>query len=87
VASRAGHIDVIRVLAEFGANLGAQNLSGGTASKLGRNTGFGSNRNVLKSSTPLSKAAHAGKFEAVKVLIELGASLPARDAMSEASLK
>lgn len=84
VASRAGHIDVIRVLAEFGANLDGRNLSGGTASKLDPD---GSKSGMLKSSTPLSKAARAGQFEAVKVLIELGATLPATDAAREASLK
>ena len=84
VASRGGHVEVIRVLAEFGANLDARNLSGGTASKInptGRKNG------MLKSSTPLSKAARAGEFEAVKVLIELGATLPAPDAAREASRK
>ncbi|MFK7897781.1 MAG: ankyrin repeat domain-containing protein [Myxococcota bacterium] len=88
VASRGGHVEVIRVLAEYGADLDARNLTGGSASGL---RGGADNAllqtSVLKSSTPLEKAARAGEFEAVKVLIELGATLPAREAASQASLR
>ncbi len=87
VAARAGHVDVIRVLAEFGANLDALNLSGGSASELRGGSDFTLNQRGLKPSTPLAKAARAGRFEAVKALIELGAKLPAPDAAREASLK
>ncbi|HEB89904.1 MAG TPA: hypothetical protein ENI85_10070 [Deltaproteobacteria bacterium] len=87
VAARAGHVDVIRVLAEFGADLDVLNLSGGSASGLRGGSDFALNRRALKPSTPLSKAARAGQFEAVKALIELGAKLPAPDAAREASLR
>ena len=84
VASRYGHVDVIRVLVEFGAALNPQNMTGGTESLINpRGTANG----LVKSSTPLSKAARAGQFEAVKVLIELGVQLPAPDAAREASRK
>ncbi len=85
VAARGGHLDVIRVLAAGGADLDARNLSGATASELVGHSSIGTQG--LRSSTPLAKAARAGRLEAVKLLIELGASLPAREAARQASLK
>jgi len=87
VASRAGHVEVIRILAEYGADLDARNLTGGTASEIRGGSDFALNRGLLPSSTPLEKAARAGQLDAVKVLIELGAALPAREAVKQASLK
>lgn len=87
VASRAGHIDVIRALAEQGADLDVRNLSGGTASEVRGGASNELHQRGLQSSTPLSKAARAGRLEAVKVLIELGAELPARDAIKQAQLR
>lgn len=87
VASRGGHVEVIRVLAEYGADMDARNLTGGSASTLRGGADNTLLQTGLKSSTPLEKAARAGQFEAVKVLIELGASVPAREAASQASLK
>lgn len=87
VASRGGHVEVIRVLAEFGADMDARNLTGGNASTIRGGADNTLLQTTLKSSTPLEKAARSGQFEAVKVLIELGAALPAREAASQASLK
>lgn len=87
VAAREGHVDVIRILAEHGANLDTRNLTGGTASDLRGGSSFPENRRTLNSSTPLEKAARAGQREAVEVLIELGAALPDREAVKEASLR
>ncbi len=87
VASRGGHVDVIRVLATYGADLNVRNLTGGSASRLAGGSGFQLHQRGLQSSTPLEKAARSGQFEAVKALIELGAELPARDAVQQAQLK
>lgn len=86
VAARAGHVDVIRALAEGGANLDAVNLSGATsANDLAARSAI--QASGLRSSSPLAKAARAGQLEAVKALVELGATLPAPDAVEQASLK
>lgn len=85
VASRGGHVEVIRLLAGAGANLDTQNLSGATASGFSNRSAI--NASGFRASSPLAKAARAGQLEAVKVLVELGASLPDADAAQQASLK
>lgn len=85
VASRYGHVDVIRALIEAGADVDARNLSGLEESDLARRSAI--EAGGLRASTPLAKAARAGQREAVEVLVELGAALPARDAMEQASLR
>jgi len=85
VASRYGHVDVIRALAAAGADLDATSLSGLASSDLANRSSI--QAGGLRASTPLSKAARAGQMEAVRALVELGAALPAREAMEQASLR
>lgn len=85
VAARYGHVDVIRVLAEAGADLDATSLSGLAQSDLARRSAI--EAGGLQASTPLAKAARAGQREAVEALVALGATLPAREAMEQASLR
>ena len=84
VASRYGHVDVIRVLVTYGANVDVVGQPGNTSNLLNDGSASGLLRRGPQSSTPLMKAARAGEIDAVKVLIELGASLPAREAVQQA---
>ncbi|MCA9506483.1 MAG: ankyrin repeat domain-containing protein [Myxococcales bacterium] len=86
-AAWAGHVDVIRALAAAGADLDARNLTGSARSQIAVGASAALNRETLRSATPLVKAARAGQLEAVRVLVELGAALPARDAVEEATLR
>jgi len=85
VAARGGHVEVIQILAAAGANLDARNLSGGSGSDLANRSSI--QAAGLSSSSPLAKAARAGQLAAVEALVELGASLPAQDAVEQASLR
>ena len=82
VASSGGHLDVMRLLATFGADLHAS-LS--TEEDASDSKPDASKSKRSRPSTPLATAANAGNIEAVKLLIELGATLPAPDAIKEAS--
>ena len=87
VASRQGHVDVIRVLVTYGAQIDAVNQPSQGGNLLNDGTSAGLVRKGPEASTPLMKAARSGELEAVKVLIELGAALPAREAVQQAQLK
>ncbi len=87
VASRYGHVDVIRVLVTYGADPDAIGRPSNSKNLLDDGSASGLLRQAPGASTPLMKAARSGELEAVKVLIELGASLPAREAVQEAQKK
>ena len=82
VASGGGHLDVMHLLAKFGADLDASLWTEEDASDSKPDA---SKSKRSRPSTPLATAANAGNIEAVKLLIELGATLPAPDAIKEAS--
>jgi len=86
VASRGGHVDVIRVLITYGAEVDAVNQPS-SGNLLNDGSSAGLLRKGPEASTPLMKAARSGELEAVKVLIELGAALPAREAVQQAQLR
>lgn len=80
MASYGGHVDVIRSLVRSGADINVVNTP--------RSSGFANHtRRGPEPSTPLMKAAGAGRLEAVRVLIELGAELPAPRAVAAAKKK
>ena len=84
VAARYGHADVIRALARAGADLDRRNRGiqagmrplGGATANLARGDTPGA--------TPLMRAASAGQIDAVRALVEAGATLPAPDAIRAA---
>lgn len=83
VASGGGHLDVMRLLAKFGADLDATLSTEEDASD--SKPDASKSKRSRRPSTPLATAAQVGNIEAVKLLIELGATLPAPDAIKEAS--
>ena len=85
VASRQGHVDVIRVLVTYGAEIDVVNSPG--RNLLNDGSAGGLVRRGPQAGTPLIKAARSGELEAVKTLIELGAALPAREAVAQARQK
>lgn len=87
VASRQGHVEVIRVLVTYGAEIDPVNRPSAGGNLLNDGTAGGLARRGPQAGTPLIKAARSGQLEAVKVLIELGAELPARDAVAQAQQK
>jgi hypothetical protein len=87
VASRQGHVDVIRILITYGAQIDPVNQPSKNGNLLNDGSAAGLLRKGPEASTPLMKAARSGELEAVKVLIELGADLPAREAVQQAQLK
>ncbi|MCH7870031.1 MAG: ankyrin repeat domain-containing protein [Myxococcales bacterium] len=87
IASYEGHVEVIRVLVTYGANIDAVNAPRGSGNLLANGSGASLIRRGPTPSTPMMKAARAGELEAVKTLIELGAKLPARDAVKQAQQK
>lgn len=87
VASRYGYVDVIRVLVTYGADIDAVSRPAGTSNLLNDGSSSGLLRRGPEAATPLMKAARSGQLDAVKTLIELGASLPAKEAVQQAQLK
>lgn len=87
VASRYGHVEVIRVLVTYGADVDAIGRPSQSSNLLNDGSSSGLLRRAPSASTPLMKAARSGELEAVQVLIELGASLPAREAVQQANQK
>lgn len=87
VASHGGHVEVIRVLVTYGANIDAVNAPRGSGNLLANGSGASLLRRGPTPSTPMMKAARSGKLDAVKTLIELGAKLPAREAVLQAQQK
>lgn len=87
VAARYGHTEVIRVLVTHGANPDAVSRPSNTSNLLNDGSSSGLLKSGPSAATPLMKAARSGELEAVQVLIELGASLPAREAVQEAQAK
>lgn len=87
VASRQGHVDVIRVLVTYGASIDPVNRPSANGNLLNDGSSGGLVRRGPQAGTPLIKAARSGQLEAVKVLIELGAALPAREAVEQAQQK
>ncbi len=87
VASRYGHVEVIRVLVTYGADVDSVSRPSNTSHLLNDGTSRGMLRRGPSAATPLMKAARAGELGAVKLLIELGASLPAREAVQQAKQK
>ncbi|MFT5444793.1 MAG: hypothetical protein ACI8W3_003852, partial [Myxococcota bacterium] len=79
--------EVIRVLVTYGATIDAVNSPSANGNLLNDGSAAAMLRSGPKAGTPLIKAARSGELEAVKVLIELGAALPARDAVSQAQQK
>ena len=87
VASRYGHVEVIRVLVTYGAHIDSIGRPSNSANLLTDGSAAGMLRRAPSASTPLMKAARSGELEAVQVLIELGAELPAREAVQQAQQK
>ncbi len=78
---------MIRVLVTWGANVDSVSRPSNTSNLLNDGTSRGMLRHGPSAATPLMKAARAGELDAVKLLIELGASLPAREAVQQARQK
>jgi ankyrin repeat protein len=97
-ASRRGHIEVVRILLELGADPTAQDKDGETplhsASRMGKveairvllELGADPTAQDKYGETPLHSASRMGKVEAIRVLLELGADPTAQDKNGETPL-